>query len=165
MTRLGFVFALAVSTLLLGHSHAGAQTWRYATEEGRGGFVRNTGPAWEAVRIEINCDDGGGTRPLLMSLDLLRPRIDEGIRSLTFRVDRDEFNHAGRAYPTFHESGWMNWTVTFGVSGKGPLIASLKRGSLLQARMIDQAGATKQFSVPLDGFTAAWRGCEAVPTP
>ena len=104
----------------------------------------------------MNCDDGGGA--LLMSLDLLRPNINEGVRSLTFQVDQGAASQ-GNAYPTFHEGGWMNWTVVHGANTKGLLIDSFRRGNVLRAEMIDQEGGRKLFTVPLDGFSAAWRRC------
>jgi invasion protein IalB len=53
----------------------------------------------------------------------------------------------------------MNWTVVYGVDGKGPPIDSFRRGNVLRAEMIDQDGARKLFAIPLDGFSAAWRRC------
>ena len=157
MTGTRVVLAIVSLGIFLGSaSHGEAQTWRYATADGRGGFVRNTGPSAEGVRLEVNCDDGGGA--LLMSLDLLRPNINEGIRSLTFQVDQGTANQ-GSAYPTFHEDGWMNWTVVYGGNAKGPLIDSFRRGNVLQAEMIDMNGMRKLFTLPLDGFSAAWGRC------
>ena len=149
---------LSFGLFLGGASQGEAQTWRYATVDGRGGFLRNSGPSYEEVRLEVNCDDSDRDDPLLMSLDLLRPNINEGIRSLTFQVDQGTANQ-GSAYPTFHEDGWMNWTVVYGANAKGPLIDSFRRGNVLRAEMVDQEGGRKVFTVPLDGFSAAWGRC------